>query len=470
MLLFRAGTAIATYEAALADRGLATLATAGGGFFARAEIVDLVAYVRALANPHDEPALYGVLASPLCGCSSDTLVALALRSRTLGVAVWEVLLAEPPDARGRRLRRALRGRAARRRRSAAWARSSPPPSRTTATTSISARCTRPSGGWPTSTSSNAWRAISRRARGATCGVSRRRSRRAASARCARPRRRRPLTGTGAIALMTIHSAKGLEFPVVCLADLGHQGADSHPPALLVDGSRVGLRLPTIERKTLDTLAHAELNAARRAAASAEEERIIYVAMTRARERLILSGAARFASWPSEGRTAISWLGPALAARPPRARRGGRWDLRSRRRRRRAALADPLHTGARRRAAVARWRGRGRGGAGVAGESGGRGGSRRLALRRRRGWRRRLRRRSPTARSPSTSAAPTATTCNGSSAWRTSSCRAPAARTRRPAGRPCTRCSSGSTSRRPALPAEREVAEAAAAAGAAACGR
>jgi RecB family exonuclease len=62
---------------------------------------------------------------------------------------------------------------------------------------------------------------------------------------------------------------------------------------------------------LDTLDHAELNAARRAAASAEEERVMYVAMTRARERLILSGGARFASWPSEGRTAISWLGPAL---------------------------------------------------------------------------------------------------------------------------------------------------------------
>lgn len=449
VLLFRAGTAIATYEAALADRGLATLATAGGGFFARAEIVDLVAYVRALANPHDEAALYGVLASPLCGCSSDTLVALALRSRALGLAVWEVLLAEPPDAPAA----AFAERFAAARRAAADRGLGEIVAAAVAENGYDLHlCALHS---PERRMANVHK-LERLAREFEAREGRDLRRFATALAKGRVGSLREIEappaaeGTGAIALMTIHNAKGLEFPVVCLADLGHQGADSHPPALLVDGSRVGLRLPTIERKTLDTLAHEELNAARRAAASAEEERIIYVAMTRARERLILSGAARFASWPSEGRTAISWLGPALLPDLPvrAAAGGGIYEVD-------AAGGVPLSLtlctpelagellwpdGA---DAVAT-------AAGVAGESGG-GGSRRLALRRRRGWRRRLRRRSPTARSPSTSAAPTATTCNGSSAWRTSSCRAPAARTRRPAGRPCTRCSSGSTSRRPALP-------------------
>ncbi len=312
VLLFRAGTAIATYEAALADRGLATLATAGGGFFARPEIVDLVAYVRALANPHDEPALYGVLASPLCGCSSDTLVALALRSRELGVAIWEVLLAEPPEARAAAF--AERFAAARR---AAGDRG---------LGEIVAAAVTENGydlhlyalHSPERRMANVHK-LERLARDFEAREGRDLRRFAAALAQGRVGSLRETEappaadGTGAIALMTIHSAKGLEFPVVCLADLGHQSTESHPPALLVDGSRVGLRLPTLERKMLDTLAHAELNAARRAAASAEEERIIYVAMTRARERLILSGAARFASWPSEGRTAISWLGPALVA-------------------------------------------------------------------------------------------------------------------------------------------------------------
>ena len=195
---------------------------------ARPEIVDLVAYLRALANP---PTSWRSTACSPRRCAA----APPTRSSR-----WRCARASSASPSGRCWRRAA-GRArpppsprASRPRGAPpptadWARSSPPRWRRTATTSTSARCTRPSGGWPTCTSSNAWRASSRRARDATCGVSRPRSRRAASARCARPRRRRPPTGTGAIALMTIHSAKGLEFPVVCLADLGHQSADE-PPA------------------------------------------------------------------------------------------------------------------------------------------------------------------------------------------------------------------------------------------------
>lgn len=45
---------------------------------------------------------------------------------------------------------------------------------------------------------------------------------------------------------------------------------------------------------------------------------MYVAMTRARERLLLSGAVDFSSWPRErpGAPPIAWLGPALAPELP----------------------------------------------------------------------------------------------------------------------------------------------------------
>ncbi len=39
-------------------------------------------------------------------------------------------------------------------------------------------------------------------------------------------------GLDAVRLMTIHRAKGLEFPVVCVADLGRQGPGGGPPLLL----------------------------------------------------------------------------------------------------------------------------------------------------------------------------------------------------------------------------------------------
>ncbi len=121
----------------------------------------------------------------------------------------------------------------------------------------------------------------------------------------------PAAGTGAIRLMTIHSAKGLEFPVVCLADLAHASNRGEGPLLTAAPGRIGLRLASTERERVDTLAYVELREERRRAAAEEEERIVYVAMTRARERLVLSGAARFAAWPRDPATPIAWLGPAV---------------------------------------------------------------------------------------------------------------------------------------------------------------
>ena len=46
----------------------------GRGYWAHPQVVDLVAYLRALANPRDEEALFTVLASPLVGVSVDALV------------------------------------------------------------------------------------------------------------------------------------------------------------------------------------------------------------------------------------------------------------------------------------------------------------------------------------------------------------------------------------------------------------
>ncbi|MCV5519876.1 hypothetical protein OFN12_29970, partial [Escherichia coli] len=62
------------------------------------------------------------------------------------------------------------------------------------------------------------------------------------------------------------------------------------------------------------LAYDELGEERRAAERAEERRLFYVAMTRARDRLILSGAAPFRRWPDESRSTCppaGWIARAL---------------------------------------------------------------------------------------------------------------------------------------------------------------
>ena len=114
--------------------------------------------------------------------------------------------------------------------------------------------------------------------------------------------------------MTIHAAKGLEFDVVVAADLGRR-ANLQTPDLLVDGDRLGLRLALLDgRSATPALAYAELRDRHQLAQSQEEERVLYVALTRARERLIVSGAADSARWPREGpgSAPLAWLGPALA--------------------------------------------------------------------------------------------------------------------------------------------------------------
>ncbi len=93
-------------------------------------------------------------------------------------------------------------------------------------------------------------------------------------------------GQGAIRLLSIHKAKGLEFPMVILAGL-HRGTESREPRVSVqhDWSSGVLGVKVGELYTLGSVYTSDTVAQRQ---QAEQVRLLYVAMTRAKRRLVLS--------------------------------------------------------------------------------------------------------------------------------------------------------------------------------------
>ena len=98
-----------------------------------------------------------------------------------------------------------------------------------------------------------------------------------------------------VRLMTVHGSKGLEFPVVILARLNGQmsRADSHARLLFHATAGIGLQLRDEEESTKhNTLPFAGVKSARLQDGRAEELRVWYVALTRAKEKLVLVYTAR----------------------------------------------------------------------------------------------------------------------------------------------------------------------------------
>jgi ATP-dependent helicase/nuclease subunit A len=99
-----------------------------------------------------------------------------------------------------------------------------------------------------------------------------------------------------VRIMTVHSAKGLEFGVVAVPSLSRRLlAGSRLPALTLghegERPRVGLQLRRLGAASINLYAHEQLCAETQQREAEEELRLFHVAATRARERLILSGVA-----------------------------------------------------------------------------------------------------------------------------------------------------------------------------------
>ncbi|HSD46455.1 MAG TPA: UvrD-helicase domain-containing protein [Pyrinomonadaceae bacterium] len=75
-LLFRAMTQVSIYESVFRRANIPYQTVLGRGFYEREEITDLIQLLRFLDNKTDEIALAAVLRSPLCGISDNALLAL----------------------------------------------------------------------------------------------------------------------------------------------------------------------------------------------------------------------------------------------------------------------------------------------------------------------------------------------------------------------------------------------------------
>jgi ATP-dependent exoDNAse (exonuclease V) beta subunit len=343
VVLLRAFTHLDAYEDSLARAGLRPYVVGGRGYWSQQQVADVCALLAAIANPLDDEALFGALASPACAVAPDTLWLLraaAGRRRHVWPALEALALEEGADLGRRRDRADSTAEAgadpgedgdrpdpASERLAAPERLADIPPEErallvefATGLVGLRARATRLSlaglvEAAVTETGYDLATLLQPSGESRLANV-RKLSRLAAAYESREGRDLRGLLdflaaraetdteaqaataaeGHDGVRIMTVHNAKGLEFEVVAVPDLARGLLSGGRRPVLALGReqppRVGLQWRRLGRASVNLYDYGDLIEAGESRDSEEGLRLFHVAATRARERLILSGVVK----------------------------------------------------------------------------------------------------------------------------------------------------------------------------------
>jgi len=309
VVLLRAFSHLDAYEDALERAGLRPYVVGGRGYWSQQQVADVCALLAVIANPLDDHALFGALASPACAVAPDTLWLLRAAAgkrnhvwpaveQAAGAGAAEIAdperLRDIPAAERELLTRFVARIASLRARGPRLSLPDLIEAAVTETGYDLAVLSRPAGEARFANVRKMARLASefeqregRDLRGFLDFLA------ARAESDAEAQAATAAEGHDGVRIMTVHNAKGLEFGVVAVPDLSRRLLNGARSPLLALGReeqpRVGLRLVRLGSPKIDLFEYGALCEESAEREAEEELRLFHVAATRARQRLIVSG-------------------------------------------------------------------------------------------------------------------------------------------------------------------------------------
>ncbi|WP_343584457.1 UvrD-helicase domain-containing protein [Herbaspirillum sp.] len=305
MLLVRKRTHLAAYESALRAAGIPFISDRRGGLLESLEIADLIALLTFLITPNDTRALAHVLKSPIIGATDRDLIQIAIRGKSGGDADgghwWQRMQAMQRDgSASAEIVRAVnllerwlqaaphlpvhdlldrilhQGQLV-----ARYAQNASPLTRSQTLGNIAAfvelSLNMDAGRYPSLPKFiDALRVLQRSAGGDA------------------PDEASVDAAADAVRILTVHSAKGLEAPVVALLDANHSDSVEDNIGILCDWPQdqdAPTHFSAFGRRSERGRARQDLFAAEESFRLQEDWNLLYVAVTRAKQLLLVSGVA-----------------------------------------------------------------------------------------------------------------------------------------------------------------------------------